>query len=1233
MLKSLYIDIDSGEARNALGGAIRGRMKLFQRDLVPFRIAFIQNGVNITSATLDAGAAALKLAIKARPGATQLLALGTIYSLVANEARVSLSLNTVEMADFFTSEVPAENNETTCYLEVEVTNLGGTERVTYYQGACIVGREVNNSGENPPIPGVEASLYVKLADIGGLVQAYDAELQALAGLTSAADTLPYFTGGGTAALATFTGFARTLLDDANAAAARTTLGAQAELGYTPENLANKGAASGYCDLDSNQKVPLARLPDSILGQVTYAGTWNATTNTPALVDPPAASTMGDYYVVSVAGTQFTISFQIGDWIISNGAAWQKVDNTDAVSSVFGRTGPVTASGGDYTATQITTTPAGAIAATNVQAALNELDTDKEPVISAGTSAQYWRGDKTWQALDRNAVGLGNVDNTSDATRNTATATLTNKTISGTSNTLSGIGNAALTNSAITIAGTATALGGSITQDTITGLASTGLVKRTAANTLGIAAAGTDYLPGYSGLTTNGILQATSGTAITATLTPSGLTSIGVNSITAAAASDLTLTAGSGNQSLHLGSTGTGITFFDLPFSKAATADINGPIIKTSEVYGSALVLYTQLHADAAVANRFGVIAAYDQTTSAGVPLKLNPYGGLVLVPSLETSGYLRSTAGGVPAAGQGLELSYGNVANTASILAYDRTGAAYKNINLDGLGVAINSGSGGNVGIKTTAANGIALNVTNDPGYSGGGSVGISSVPIWSSTSLTTIGATYDSYFSLNGSATVPEIKSYRANGGSLGTATLTNYKGFSIEGWPAAANVYGFVGGISSGTGRWNLYMGGTAANYLGGTLQVAATTASTSTTTGALTVAGGMGIAGGIYAGAPVSVVSAANSNVTVDTNAGFDRFIYCKTGGVARWGFGAIGNTESGSNSGSDLAFRNFNDAGSLLGTYTSIARATGDWNIRSTTASTSTTTGSIVTLGGIGVGGAINAGGASAITYSSGAANPVAFAVAPTFTNPVASFAVGAAFSPIGTQSHSGAWLVGQQISLTLNAGSTSAALVGSYYGSINASASTVANAYGLFFNGISGATNNYLLYNAGAGKVVVGDTTTATSPTVGAVVIGNGVSATTVAVGGGQIRAGDSIVANSFLVAGTSSGRIGYQTTTGAGGAVTQATSRTTGVTLNLPTGAITLVSAAGSTAWQTFTVTNSAVAATDVPRVVQKSGADKYLLSVTAVAAGSFDITFATTGGTTTEQPVFNFVVIKGSTN
>lgn len=103
------------------------------------------------------------------------------------------------------------------------------------------------------------------------------------------------------------------------------------------------------------------------------------------------------------------------------------------------------------------------------------------------------------------------------------------------------------------------------------------------------------------------------------------------------------------------------------------------------------------------------------------------------------------------------------------------------------------------------------------------------------------------------------------------------------------------------------------------------------------------------------------------------------------------------------------------------------------------------------------------------------------------------------------------------------------------------------------------------------------------------------------------------------------GANGY--TTGAGGTVTQGTSRTTAVTLNKAAMQITLVSAAGSATPASFTVNNSLVTANDVIHCSQKSGTDLYIISVTNVAAGSFRITSYTTGGTTTEQPVFNCVL------
>jgi len=104
---------------------------------------------------------------------------------------------------------------------------------------------------------------------------------------------------------------------------------------------------------SNKKITFSDFSASI-GALDYKGTWDASTNTPTLMSSSGAK--GDYYKVSVAGNtnlDGITDWQVGDWAIFNGTVWEKIDNSDSVSSVFGRSGAVVAQSGDYEATQIT----------------------------------------------------------------------------------------------------------------------------------------------------------------------------------------------------------------------------------------------------------------------------------------------------------------------------------------------------------------------------------------------------------------------------------------------------------------------------------------------------------------------------------------------------------------------------------------------------------------------------------------------------------------------------------------------------------------------------------------------------------------------------------------------------------------------------------------------------------------------------------------------------------------
>lgn len=129
---------------------------------------------------------------------------------------------------------------------------------------------------------------------------------------------------------------------------------------------------GYAKLDSNGKIELTALPDSILGQVSYTGlfTPNSGSTTATIASDDGTNTsltmtlptddqikagglddttyyipmIGNYFIASSAGSFNGITFSTGDWLIYNGATsgWGRVDNTDAVGSVAGLTGIITA---------------------------------------------------------------------------------------------------------------------------------------------------------------------------------------------------------------------------------------------------------------------------------------------------------------------------------------------------------------------------------------------------------------------------------------------------------------------------------------------------------------------------------------------------------------------------------------------------------------------------------------------------------------------------------------------------------------------------------------------------------------------------------------------------------------------------------------------------------------------------------------------------------------------------
>lgn len=129
-------------------------------------------------------------------------------------------------------------------------------------------------------------------------------------------------------------------------------------------LSQKGVNNGVATLDGSGKVPAAQLPSYVDDVLEF----------PNFASFPVTGETGKIYIAQDTNFQYRWS----------GSAYFQL-SVSPVSSVFGRTGVVVSNSGDYTALQITNTPAGGISATTVQAAINELDSEKFNTTDFNTS--------------------------------------------------------------------------------------------------------------------------------------------------------------------------------------------------------------------------------------------------------------------------------------------------------------------------------------------------------------------------------------------------------------------------------------------------------------------------------------------------------------------------------------------------------------------------------------------------------------------------------------------------------------------------------------------------------------------------------------------------------------------------------------------------------------------------------------------------------------------------------
>lgn len=175
----------------------------------------------------------------------------------------------------------------------------------------------------------------------------------------------------------------------------------------------RGAANGLASLDAGGKLATAQIPAALVGALQYQAAWNASTNTPA-IPAAAAGNKGHYYKVSVAGAtniDGINDWKVGDWIISNGATWDKIDNTDQVTSVAGKGGAVTLVKADVALPKVDDVASGGLGGFRNKLINGDGRINQRAIASATDDTYAW--DRHIALTQTGAVGISSITDVSD----------------------------------------------------------------------------------------------------------------------------------------------------------------------------------------------------------------------------------------------------------------------------------------------------------------------------------------------------------------------------------------------------------------------------------------------------------------------------------------------------------------------------------------------------------------------------------------------------------------------------------------------------------------------------------------------------------------------------------------------------------------------------------------------------------------------------------------------------